>query len=115
MVRYIINLSLDVTLNGKILRAKKAIESTLAAALRSDNVSYYQTADTIVIERQGTFNIIPFGNLYTENFHDCTSMTSVVLGQDLDGKLIFTDIAKAPHILIAGTTGSGKSETLHSM
>lgn len=115
VVRYIINLSLDVTLNGKILRAKKAIESTLAAALRSDNVSYYQTADTIVIERQGTFNIIPFGNLYTENFHDCTSMTSVVLGQDLDGKLIFTDIAKAPHILIAGTTGSGKSETIHSI
>lgn len=115
VVRYIINLPLDVTLNGKILRAKKAIESTLAAALRSDNVSYYQTADTIVIERQGTFNIIPFGNLYTENFHDCTSMTSVVLGQDLDGKLIFTDIAKAPHILIAGTTGSGKSETIHSI
>ena len=44
VVRYIVNLPLDVTLNGKILRAKKAIESTLAAALCSDNVSYYQTA-----------------------------------------------------------------------
>ena len=115
VVRYIINLPLDVTLNGKILRAKKAIESTLAAALRSDNISYYQTADTIVIERQGAFNVIPFGSLYTDKFHDSTSMTSVVLGQDLNGKAVYTDIAKAPHILIAGTTGSGKSETIHSI
>lgn len=115
VVRYIVNLPLDVTLNGKILRAKKAIESTLAAALCSDNVSYYQTADTIVIERQGAFNVVPFGKLYTSNFHNNTTATSVVLGQDLDGKLVYTDIAKAPHILIAGTTGSGKSETLHSI
>lgn len=115
VVRYIVNLPLDVTLNGKILRAKKAIESTLAAALRSDNIAYFQTADTIVIERQGAFNIVPFGKLYTSNFHNNTTATSVVLGQDLDGKLIYTDIAKAPHILIAGTTGSGKSETLHSI
>lgn len=115
VVRYVLNFSLDVTLNGKILRAKKAIESTLAAALRSDNISYYQTTDTIVIERQGAFNIIPFGKLYTAKFHDSTSMTSVVLGQDLNGKAIYTDIAKAPHILIAGTTGSGKSETIHSI
>lgn len=115
VVRYIVNLPLDVTLNGKILRAKKAIESTLAAALCSDNVSYFQTGDTIVIERQGAFNVIPFGKLYTSDFHNSTSMTSVVLGQDLNGKLIYTDIAKAPHILIAGTTGSGKSETIHSI
>lgn len=84
-------------------------------ALKTDNISYFQTEDTLVIERRGDFNIVPFGKLYTPEFHTKSSMTSVVLGQDLNGNPVFTDIAKAPHMLIAGTTGSGKSETLHSI
>lgn len=115
VVRYIINLPLNITLNSRLLRAKKAIESTLSVALRSDNVSYYQSAEKIIIERQGTFNIIPFGKLYTNEFHSTSSMTSVAIAQDLNGNPIYIDIAKAPHILIAGTTGSGKSETIHSI
>lgn len=115
VVRYIVNLPLDISIIGKIQRAKKAIEGTLSAALQADNISYFQEENSLVIERKGSFNVIPFGKLYTNNFHDNTSMTSVVLGQDLNGKLIYTDIAKAPHILIAGTTGSGKSETIHSI
>ncbi|SFU34720.1 FtsK/SpoIIIE domain-containing protein [Butyrivibrio sp. INlla21] len=115
VVRYIINLPLDIKINGKILRARKAIERTLLVALKTDNISYFQTEDTLVIERRGKFNIVPFGKLYTPEFHIRSSMTSVVLGQDLNGNPVFTDIAKAPHMLIAGTTGSGKSETLHSI
>lgn len=115
VVRYIVNLPLDIAIIGKIQRAKKAIEGTLTAALQADNISYFQEENSLVIERKGNFNVIPFGMLYTVNFHRSTSMTSVVLGQDLNGKLIYTDIAKAPHILIAGTTGSGKSETIHSI
>ena len=115
VVRYIVNLPLDIAIIGKIQRAKKAIEGTLSAALQADNISYFQEENSLIIERKGNFNVIPFGKLYTVNFHRSTSMTSVVLGQDLNGKLIYTDIAKAPHILIAGTTGSGKSETIHSI
>lgn len=115
VIRYIINLPLDIKVNGKILRAKKAIERTLSVALKADNISYFQTEDTLVIERRGKFNIVPFGKLYTPEFHTRSSMTSVVLGQDLNGNPVFTDIAKAPHMLIAGTTGSGKSETLHAI
>ena len=115
VVRYIVNLPLEIAIIGKIQRAKKAIEGTLSAALQADNISYFQEENSLIIERKGNFNVIPFGKLYTVNFHRSTSMTSVVLGQDLNGKLIYTDIAKAPHILIAGTTGSGKSETIHSI
>lgn len=115
VVRYILDLPLDVQIIGKLQRAKKAIEGTLSAALCSDNISYFQKENSLIIERQGSFNVIPFGKLYTASFHNSTPITAVVLGRDLDGKLVYTDIAKAPHILIAGTTGSGKSETMHSI
>lgn len=43
------------------------------------------------------------------------SKLSVALGKDFSGKIYTTDIAKLPHLLIAGTTGSGKSVCVHSM
>lgn len=43
------------------------------------------------------------------------SKLSVALGRDIAGKMICADLAKMPHILIAGTTGSGKSVCLNSM
>lgn len=38
-----------------------------------------------------------------------------VLGRDVNGEPIFADIDKMPHLLIAGTTGSGKSIAIHSL
>ncbi len=43
------------------------------------------------------------------------SKLSVALGKDITGETIVADLAKMPHILIAGTTGSGKSVCLNSM
>jgi len=43
------------------------------------------------------------------------SKLNVALGRDIAGKMICADLAKMPHILIAGTTGSGKSVCLNSM
>jgi S-DNA-T family DNA segregation ATPase FtsK/SpoIIIE len=39
----------------------------------------------------------------------------VILGRDVDGRAVVTDLAKAPHMLIAGATGSGKSVCMHSI
>lgn len=39
----------------------------------------------------------------------------IALGRDVSGNPHFMDLAKAPHALIAGTTGSGKSVTIHSI
>ncbi|MEE1352400.1 MAG: DNA translocase FtsK [Acutalibacteraceae bacterium] len=43
------------------------------------------------------------------------SKLNVALGRDIAGNVCMTDIAKMPHLLIAGTTGSGKSVCLNSM
>ena len=115
VVRYVINLPLDVKLQGKIRRSTKDIEYALCSALKSDEINYIHSKDQLIIERKGEFNILPFGNLYTQKFHNATDGLTLMLGQDLNGKAVYTDLAKAPHILIAGTTGSGKSETIHTI
>ena len=39
----------------------------------------------------------------------------IILGKDVSGKVIVTDLAKAPHLLIAGSTGSGKSVCMNTL
>ena len=115
VIRYIIHLPFDIQLQGDIRRASKDIEYTLSSVLNTSDVSYSHIKDTLVIERRGLFNIIPFGKLYTSDFERTSTMTTAVLGQDMYGEPVYLDIAKAPHVLIAGTKGSGKSETMHSI
>jgi S-DNA-T family DNA segregation ATPase FtsK/SpoIIIE len=47
-------------------------------------------------------------------FSGAKSKLSVVLGKDIAGKPVVTDISKMPHLLIAGSTGSGKSVCVNS-
>ncbi|WP_028022777.1 DNA translocase FtsK [Enterovibrio calviensis] len=51
----------------------------------------------------------------SERFQSSKSPLSVVLGKDIAGEAIVTDLAKAPHMLVAGTTGSGKSVGVNVM
>ncbi len=48
-------------------------------------------------------------------FHKSKSRISFAVGKDISGKCIIGDIAKLPHMLIAGTTGSGKSVCMNSL
>lgn len=48
-------------------------------------------------------------------FRNSESKLCVALGKDIAGNPMFCDLAKMPHLLVAGTTGSGKSVCLNSM
>ena len=48
-------------------------------------------------------------------FNDPDGILSMAMGKDISGNPVITELGKAPHMLVAGTTGSGKSVAVNSM
>lgn len=51
----------------------------------------------------------------SEDFKKASSSLSFAVGKDIGGQVVVTDIAKMPHLLIAGATGSGKSVCINTL
>lgn len=74
-------------------------------------------SNTIGIELPNTTREIVFlRELFEgEGFKNTKNALNVVLGKDIGGENVYADLAKMPHLLVAGTTGSGKSVGMNAM
>ena len=95
----------------------------------SDDIALALEAETIRIEApipgkhtvgieipNKSRSIVPLRSIIeSKEFIDSKSKLTFGLGKDVAGNVVVTDIAKMPHILIAGSTGSGKSVCINTM
>jgi S-DNA-T family DNA segregation ATPase FtsK/SpoIIIE len=107
-VQYRIKLNPDSKVD-KLLKMRQNV----CIALENDSVRLYRDKSELVIEIDGASNIVYLGDLYNKQFLEAKGL-KIMLGIDADGHNLYTDLAKSPHILVAGTTGSGKSSFLQA-
>ncbi len=53
--------------------------------------------------------------LESKSYENTTTLLPLVLGKDISGAPVIADLARMPHLLVAGTTGSGKSVAINAM
>lgn len=102
-VSKIVNLSKDIALSlaAKSVRIEAPIPGKSAVGIELANKSVNVVTLREVLE--------------TEEFKNSESKLSVALGKDICGSPIILDIAKMPHLLIAGATGAGKSVCINTI
>lgn len=100
---------------NKVMKLKDEFAIYLGFNLNEINITTVPNEFAIGIEIPNKQNnIVGMKNvIYDDEFYK--SDTTIVLGQDINSKYRYVDIAKTPHLLIAGTTGSGKSVFLNTL
>jgi len=96
------------------------LQDDLAMALRAQTIRIQAPIpgkDVVGIEIPNkSVETIYLREIFESNlFKESSSPLTMVLGKDIVGKPFITDLKKLPHLLIAGTTGSGKSVGINSM
>ena len=103
-----VKLPADIDVN-KIFRLQK----NLIIALNDNNVLMKLDGEELVIESKGDGRILHMNEVFYKSMHNRTNDFRLVLGNDIENHSITTLLPKAPHMLVAGCTGSGKTQLLH--
>lgn len=101
---------------SKIVNLSDDIKLNLAAAdIRIEAPIPGKAAIGIEVPNKKSVPVMFRELIESEEFKNNTSAIAFAAGKDIGGKVIVTDIAKMPHLLIAGATGSGKSVCINTI
>ncbi len=94
----------------------------------ADDLCLAMRAESILIERMAGKNTVGIQVpnhrretihlrecLEAEGFHKAKSRLTIAMGKNINGSIVTADLAAMPHVLIAGSTGSGKSVAINAM
>jgi len=95
------------------------LQEDLSLALKAESIRIARLPgkSTVGIEAPNSVRkIIRIREIFeSKEFRRSRSKLTLAIGKEIHGEIVVTDLARAPHLLIAGTTGSGKSVALNSM
>lgn len=115
VTRYEIQPEMGVKVS-KIVNLTDDIKLNLAAAdIRMEAPIPGKAAIGIEIPNKETVPVMFRDLIESEEFENNTSKIAFAAGKDIAGQVVVTDIAKMPHLLIAGATGSGKSVCINTI
>ena len=105
---------------GVRVEAISALQKNIALALANTNIRIQAPipGEPFVGIEVGNSNSVPIlirSMLESRAWHESEHEIPLIMGMDIQGKIIITDLAKAPHLLIAGATGSGKSVCMSTL
>lgn len=97
-----------ISLADDIARSMSAISVRIAVVPGASTIG-------IELPNKKRENVIFRELLEDDEFLHSNNNLNIVLGKDIGGKHVYADLSKMPHLLVAGTTGSGKSVGVNSM
>lgn len=101
---------------SKIVNLADDIKLNLAAAdIRIEAPIPGKAAVGIEVPNKENVTVMFRDLVESEEFHNHPSKLAFCVGKDIGGKVTVSDIAKMPHVLIAGATGSGKSVCINTI
>lgn len=101
---------------SKILSLSDDIKLSLAASdIRIEAPIPGKAAIGIEVPNKNNVAVMLGDLLSSPEFENSKSKLTFAVGKDIGGKVVVSDIAKMPHLLIAGATGSGKSVCLNTL
>ena len=98
-----------------IMNRSDDISLSLASAVRISGVIPGKSAIGIEVPNKNVSTVYLRSLIDSEEFRNAKSKVTAALGIDITGAKVFFDIAKMPHLLIAGATGMGKSVCMNSL